>query len=291
MKRVRRLVLPLTMAMVIASAAHAQGLAASGNDGPLAPTPDTSAIALTQRLGAALPLAAPFTDSAGRAIALGDEFASVGRDARPVIVVLGYYRCPQLCGLLMHGLLEAAHDTGLPATSWRLVFVSIDPDDTPADAAVRRRVEIDYARFLDAKASPPDVDLLVGPPASVRALAYSIGYAWQPAAAAAPAASGAPTTRFDHPAGLVVCTPDGRVSHYLMGVRFDPRDLRAALVDASGGRVGTLTDRLALLCAHLDPHAGRWSTAVLAGLRAVGFATMVMVGLLLWRSRARERSA
>jgi protein SCO1/2 len=267
----------------VLTAAQAQGFgAASGQDGALRPVPRAPAASFTQRLDAALPLQAPFTDSSGRAIRLGDEFGA----ATPVILVLGYYRCPQLCGLLMQGLLETVHSSGLPVAAYRIVFASIDPDDTATDAAARRRVALDYAHFLDAGAAPPAIDLLVGPPDSVAALARSIGYTYQAATAPPGAAAPGVGTRFDHPAGVVVCTPDGRVSRYLMGVRFDTSQLRAALADAGGGRIGTVTDRLALLCAHLDPRLGHWSQTVLAGMRVLGLATMVLIGVLVRRRRA-----
>jgi protein SCO1/2 len=282
-------------AIALASAlspVHAQGPgAASGRDDPLQPAASAPVASFTQRLDARLPLQAPFTDSTGRPIRLGDEFAAAGSDAAPVILVLGYYRCPQLCGLLMQGLLEAVHSSGLPATAYRIVFASIDPGDTAADAAARRRVALAYAQFLDAGATPPAIDLLVGPTASVAALARSVGYTYQVAAASPePVAPGLPSARFDHPAGLVVCTPDGRVSRYLMGVRFDSTELKAALVDAGGGRVGTVTDRLALLCAHLDPRLGHWSRAVLSGMRVLGIATLVLVVALVRRRRAPARA-
>jgi len=288
MTRVARLTCLVALALWSAlSPVRAQGI---GQAGPLEPVPDAPAAAFTQRLDARLPLQASFVDSTGRAIRLGDEFAAAGRAAPPLILVLGYYRCPQLCGLLMQGLLEAVHASGLPATAYRIVFASIDPGDAPADAAVRRLVALDYLRFIDSGAAPPSIDLLVGPPASIAALTRSVGYAYQAALPASGSAlPAAPLARFDHPAGIVVCTPDGRVSRYLMGVRFDARELRAALVDASGGRIGTVTDRLALLCAHLDPHFGRWSEAVLSGMRLLGVATMVLIGALVRRRRVPAR--
>jgi protein SCO1/2 len=292
MTRARFIPFAVACALVAAHAsAPAQDLAA----GPaLAPAPAPAPISLTQHLQARLPLAAGFTDSDGHPVRLADEFApGRGGTARPVILVLGYYRCPQLCGLLMQGLLEAAHATGLPASAYRIVFASIDPGDTPADAAVRRRVDLAYARFLDggAAASParaPSLALLAGSPASIAALTRSVGYVYRPVPASGdPPADAA---RFAHPAGIVVVTPDGRISRYLMGVRFDPDELRRALVDASDGRIGSVTDRLALMCAHLDPRLGTWSTTVIAGMRAAGIATMLLLGLFVWRRCARVRS-
>jgi protein SCO1/2 len=253
----------------------------------LAQRAPSAPVSSTQRLGASLPLAAPFTDSEGRAVRLGDEFDAVpsgGAAPRPVILVLGYFHCPQLCGLAMQGVLEAAHATGLPATAWRVVFASIDPQDTPADAAARRRVELAYARFVQGEgAAPlPSIDLLIGPPSSLAALAGSIGERYVPTRGT--------DARFAHPAGIVVVTPGGRVSRYLMGVRYDAGELRAALVEAAGGRIGTFTDRLALLCAHLDLAVGLWSGAVLDLVRIVGVVTMLLLVLLVLRlARGRPR--
>ena len=263
MKRLAALALALACA-----GASAQALGA----GPRPP-----AVAFAPRPGAALPRELVFTDADGRAVRLGDALGP-----GPALLALGYYRCPQLCGLLMQGLLEAVHADGLPAASTRIVFVSIDPRDTPADAAVRRRVDLDYARFLDAHAAPPPLELLVGTPDRIAALARAVGYDALPTDDAAAA--------FAHPAGVLVVTPDGRVSRLLAGVRYDPAALRAALVDASGGRVGGVGDRLALLCAHVDPRLGRHSEAVLAGMRVAGVATLLLVAALVRRRVRGERA-
>jgi protein SCO1/2 len=250
--------------------------------GARAPAVEAPEAGLAQHPGVQLPLDAAFTDSAGRSVRLGDAFSAGGR--APAILVLGYARCPQLCGLLMQGLLEAAHATGLPADGLRFVFVSIDPQDTPADAAARRRVELAYARFLDASAAPPAIDVLVGPPGSIARVAQAVGARYAATPEAGPA-------RFAHPAVAVVVTPQGRVSRYLMGVRFDAGELRGALVEASDGRIGGFSDRLALLCAHLDLDTGRWSAAVLQATRLAGLATVAALALLAWRLCGRTRAA
>jgi protein SCO1 len=239
----------------------------------LAPTPSAPAAAFTQHLGGELPLDAPFTDSAGHAVRLVDELARAGG---PTLLMLGYHRCPQLCGLATQGVLEALRQGGMSAA--QVLFVSVDPTETAADAADRRRADLGYARLL-AGGKPvelPAIERLVGPPASIAALARSVGFVYQPGDAAA---------RFSHPAGLVVVTPVGRISRYLMGVRFDPAQLRTALLDARAGAVGPPSDRLALLCAHFDPRIGAHSQAVMMGMRAAGIAALAWVAALAWRRR------
>ena len=270
----RILVLVLVLALALAQAgAFAQALAPA-RDGPLTPKPALPEAAFVQRPGAALPLAAPFTDSAGHVVRLTDE---LGHDGRPSLLLLGWNRCPQLCGLATQGALEAWRQSGLAPSATRLLFVSVDPDETSADAADRLRADLGYARALaGASDAPTAIERLVGPPASIRALADSVGFRWAPGHAHA---------RLAHPAGLVVVTPDGRVSRYLMGVRFDPAELRIAVDDAAGDRIGTVSDRLALLCAHLDPRVGRHSGVVLIGTRIAGLVTLALLAAFAWRRR------
>ena len=267
----RVLVLALAFAHAIASA---QALAPA-RDGPLTPTPVPPDAGFVQHRGATLPLSATFTDSSGRTLALADELS---HDGRPSLLMLGWHRCPQLCGLATQGALEAWRQSGLATSATRLLFVSVDPDETAADAAARLAADRGYAAMLMGASSdaPPAIERFVGPASSIRALADSVGFRWAPADAYA---------RLAHPAGLVVVTPDGRVSRYLMGVRFDPAELRHAVDNARGGHIGTISDRLALLCAHLDPSVGAHSAAVLRGIRIAGLATLAALAAFAWRRR------
>ncbi len=265
----------LALAVVHASAT-AQALAPV-RDGPLTPTPTVPDAGFVQHPGAALPLSTSFTDSQGRTVSLSDE---LGHDGRPSLLMLGWHRCPQLCGLATQGALEAWRQSGLSPSAMRLLFVSVDPAETSADAASRVGADRGYADMLMGVSgdAPPAIERLVGSPASIHALADSVGFRWTP---------GDTSARIAHPAGLIVVTPDGHVARYLMGVRFDPAELRAAVDEAARGRIGTISDRLALLCAHLDPRAGVHGDAVLLATRGVGLATLAALALFAWRRRSR----
>jgi protein SCO1 len=239
------------------------------------PAPPQAAI--VQQLGAELPLSLPLVDANGRATTLGHELGGT-----PVLLVPGYYSCPELCGLVMHGLLEAVHRSALEPGAVRIVRVSIDPQDTPATAAAARSRDLAYAKFLGGPA--PDLHLLVGSAANTAAIARAVGYRYE--TVGADQRAGEPAARFAHPAAVVLVTPEGRVSRYFMGVRFDPADLRSAVDGAAQGSVGALTDRIALLCAHFDPHVGRHSELVMNGLRAMGL--LIVAGLAGWTWRRRD---
>src|SRR6266705_4015414 len=83
----------------------------------------------------------------------------------------------------------------------------------------------------------------------IRRLTAAVGfrYAWDEA-----------IRQYAHPTGLVILTPQGRIARYLFGVDYAPKDLRLALLESAGGGIGTLADRLLLLCYRYDPRAGRY---------------------------------
>lgn len=236
--------------------AHAQALA----------LPPQKPAQYLQRLDAQLPLSAAFTDDNGTPTRLGAFFGK-----RPVVMVLGYYHCPNLCSTLMDGVLETLAGVGLPPHAYRVVGVSIDPSESAALAARKKEA---YSSLVAHAGG--ELHLLTAAQPQIKALAQSAGFQYSYDAAA---------QQYAHPAGFFVATPDGRISHYFMGVRFDPRDLRLALIDASSGRIGSPVDRLVLLCSHYDPATGRYSTTVMALVRAVCIAILAALVIWIWRAR------
>jgi protein SCO1 len=164
---------------------------------PIALPPPPQA-AIVQQLGAELPLSLPLADANGRATTLGHELGGT-----PVLLVPGYYSCPELCGLVMHGLLEAVHRSALEPGAVRIVRVSIDPQDTPATAAAARSRDLAYAKFLGGPA--PDLHLLVGSAANTAAIARAVGYRYE--TVGADQRAGEPAAGFAHPADVVLVQP------------------------------------------------------------------------------------
>lgn len=259
----------LACACVAMSAASAQPLA-------LPPPPDAG---LDARPGALLPLDARLRDDLGQPVQLGDYF----HPGEPVLLVLGYYRCTQLCGMLMQGLLASLRDSGLPRSDWRIVGVSIDPEDTPADAHRRRELDRAYASFLEGAntpALPLHLDLLVADAAQEQRIGQAVGFR----AERLPARAGEPS-EFAHPASVIVLTPGGAVSRYFNGVQFDAAQLRDALVQASDGQVGGFAQQVAFLCSHFAPLVGRYSGTVMDAVRLLSLLTLAGLGLVAWRHR------
>jgi protein SCO1/2 len=232
-------------------------------------------IGFDQNLDAQLPLDAQFRDEQGRTVALGEYFGK-----RPVVLAFVYYECPMLCTQILSSITSTlgvlSLDTG---RDFELVMVSFDPRETPAVAREKKAL---YLERYSRPAAESGWHFLTGDQASIDRVTAAAGfrYAWDE-----------DTQQFAHPSGIVVATPDGRLSRYLFGIDFGPRDLRLALVEASEGKIGSLVDSVLLYCYHYDPMTGKYGFVIMRALRIAGAATVLLVGGFVFVMLRRERRA
>ncbi|WP_075795850.1 SCO family protein [Massilia putida] len=220
--------------------------------------------------GARLPLTAVLRDDAGREVRLATLFD------RPVVLVPGYYTCPNLCSTLFEGVLQALALSGLAKGDYRLVGLSVDPRDGAAAAASRKRA---YAALLPGGAA--DLTLLTGDAATLARLQAALGYR---------AVADRQTGELAHAAGFVVLDEDGRIVRAFSGVRFDPAGLRDAVKAAARDEPApSFGQQVLLLCAHYAPTSGRHTDLAMAAVRGgVLLLPLLFLGWL-WRRRG-ERS-
>jgi protein SCO1/2 len=225
--------------------------------------------------GTQVPADLTFKDELGAPVRLADYFGQ-----RPVVLTLNYFTCPNLCPLTVQDLASALGDVPFAlGEQYTVLTVSIDPTDTPVLAQQKKR---EYLRPYPHPGVENGWHFLTGDQEAISRLTDAVGFRY---------AFDADQHEYAHPAGLVVLTPDGTVARYLYGLDFEPIDLRLALVDASQRQIATAIDRVLLLCYHSDPENGRYSSLVLAAVRAGGVATLAGLGLLLgvlWRREVRS---
>jgi protein SCO1 len=233
-------------------------------------------VGFDQRLNEPVPLDVVFHDEEGREVKLGDYFG-----AKPVVLVMAYFRCPMLCTQVLNGLVEGLRETRLTmGQDFRVLTVSFDPSDSPKMAAAKKQ---NYIRAYGDPQAAADWHFLTGTQASIDRLARAVGFRY---------AYDATSDQYAHAAGIVVLTPAGKISRYFYDVHYSGRDLRLGLVEASQNRIGTAIDQVLLFCFHYDPTAGRYGAAVLNLVRVGGVLTVVCLGLLfagLIRGERRRR--
>ncbi len=238
------------------------------------------AIAIQDRRGATIPLELEFIDEGGRTVRLGDYL----RGERPVILNLGYYGCPRLCGTVMQGMVEGLRGVRLElGADYEIVSVTIDPSEAPPLAREKK------ASFASSWGNPAVWDhwhFLSGDGDRARSLASTVGfnYQWNQFG-----------KQWDHGAGIFLLSPTGQLVQTLYGSAFSPRDLRLALVEASQGKIGSAFDRILLSCYGYDPRSGGYTLLVWTVVRVAGVATVlglaVMIIMLLRRERRRVAAA
>lgn len=263
--------LPLTVA---AQYAQPPQSGVSSNDVPFA----LRDIGIEQRLNEQVPLDLNFRDERGQTVRLADYFGK-----RPVIVSLVYYNCPKLCNLVLNGLVGGVKT--LPYTvgkEFDVVTVSFDPRESAADAVAKKQLVLhDYGRAADAASFDAGWHFLTGDKASIDALANAVGFKY---------AFDTASNQYAHASGVMIATPEGKLSHYFYGIEYAPRDLKLGLVEASAGKIGSAVDKLTLYCFHYDPTTGKYGPAIMNIMRLTGVVTVAGLVILIMVLQRRRRS-
>jgi protein SCO1/2 len=223
------------------------------------------------RLNAHLPLELAFRDEAGRDVQLRDYFRE-----KPVLLALVYYGCPMLCNQTEQGVVGALRMLSFnPGRDYEVVFVSFDPRESPDMAAQKKESAMTHFRRPETASG---WHFLTGSKESIDALTKGANFRYS---------FDQKSNLFAHASGIMLLTPDGRISRYFYGVEYPARDIRLGLVDASAGKIGTPIDRALLFCYQYDPTSARYSAAILKIIRLGGVLTMLalVAGILIFRRR------
>lgn len=240
---------------------------------------DVEEITFQQKIGAQIPLDLNFLDETAQQVQLSDYFG-----LKPVILLFAYYECPMLCPLVLEDMTRSLQGLRLTAgKDFQIITVSLDPEETPELAAAKKAA---YLKQYGRERTDHGWRFLTGKPEDIDALAHAVGleYAYDEAA-----------DEYAHPSGLVILTPHGRISRYIFGLNFPPRDLRLGLVEAADGEIGSTIDQLFLLCYRYDPETGKYSLFITNILRIAAIASALalfsFVGLMLRREKDGQNIA
>jgi protein SCO1 len=222
-------------------------------------------------LNAHLPLDLSFQDEAGRNVLLREYFTQ-----KPVLLALVYYGCPMLCNQTEQGVVGALRMLSFnPGRDYEVVFVSFDPRESPDMAAQKKESAMVHFRRPETASG---WHFLTGSKQSIDALTKGANFRYS---------FDQKSNLFAHASGIMLVTPDGRISRYFYGVEYPARDLRLGLVDASEGKIGTPVDRALLFCYQYDPTSARYSASILKIIRLAGVLTILglVAGMLIFRRR------
>lgn len=229
-----------------------------------------------QNLDQPLPLNAEFRDETGRTVHLGEYFGK-----RPAILALVYYRCSMLCPEELNGLVGALEMLKFtPGKDFNVIVVSFDPKDGPALAASQKAL---YVKRYGRPGTANGWHFLTGPESSIAALTKAVGFGY----VRVPGPDGK-VDQYAHPSSIELITTEGMISQYYLGVEYSPRDMRAGLVEASHGEIGTPVDLIYTYCYHYDPHMAKNSMIVVRIVQLGCMLTVLALGAFILISLRQE---
>ncbi len=237
---------------------------------------ETQGVTVTERLGEIVPDTLQFVDENGQTVQLGDLL----HRGKPVVVNFVYYNCPMLCGFVLQGFTEALKPLSWTAgKEFEIITISFAPEETPEDARAAKK---SYLKMLGKPEAAAGWHFLTASAEASTALARAVGfsYKWDER-----------TKQYVHPTALVFLSPEGKITRYLYGIDFPPRDVRLALIEAADGKVGasSLANRVLLYCYQYDPKAGSYSLVATNLMKLGGLITLLALGAALTAFWIRER--
>ncbi len=235
-------------------------------------------VGIDQKLGDQLPLDTEFKDESGNIVKLGTFFSK----RKPVILALVYYECPMLCNQVLNGLSGSLKGINFDAgKEFDVIAISFDAreNDKP-DLAKNKKAS--YIERYGRVGGENGWHFLTGTQDSIDKVTRASGfnYKWDQR-----------SNQFAHAGGIMVVTPEGKMSHYLYGLDYAPKDVKFALMEAAENKVGSPTDQLLLYCYHYDPATGKYGLAILNVIRLGGIFTLLCMGmaaLVFWRRNKKK---
>lgn len=268
---------PMFRTLTLCSLIFTGAVCAQGEGMPVTRSFETKieAASMEDKHGAQVDPSLTFTDERGYPYQLKQVFPG----KRPVLLLLGYYSCPAMCGQVMQAAFRALSEVELePGQDYQILSVSIDPRETAATAKERRDA---YLTKLAKVGAADGWHVLVGDDANIKTLTETVGfrYYWSEH-----------TNQYAHPPALIFLTPEGRVSRTIVNTEFEPDDLHLALVEASQGKLGTIWDQVRLNCLTFDPRTNSYALAAMTVMRVGGALTLVgLAGMILYMLRRERR--
>jgi protein SCO1 len=277
MKKVLAIIGVLALMLVAASTLRAQMVPA--NTGPAAAAMPAALqnVGFEPPLNGQMPLNLTFRDETGRGVRLREYFGQ-----KPVVLAFVYYGCPMLCNQVEQGVVGSLRMLSFnPGRDYDVVFVSFDSRETPEMAAEKKKNALAHFRRPETNSG---WHFLTGSKESIEAVTKAANFRFT---------FDAKSNLFAHASGVMLLTPDGRISRYFYGVEYPGRDMRLGLVDASAGKIGTPVDHVLLFCYHYDPAAATYSVSILRIIRLGGILTILCLvgGILISRRRETPLAA
>lgn len=236
-------------------------------------------VGIQQKLNEQVPLDIEFKNEDGQTVKLGEYFGK-----KPVVLALVYYECPMLCSEVLNGLTGSLKALSMDVgKEFDVISISFDARENDKPELAKSKKE-SYLKRYGRQGTENGWHFLTGSQDSIDKITQAIGfgYKWDQQ-----------TKQFAHAGAIMVLTPDGKVSKYLYGIDYAPKDLKLALMESSENKIGSPVDQLLLYCFHYNPATGKYGLAILNVIRLTGILTLFGMGAMFfvfWRRNKNKEN-
>jgi len=254
---------------------------------------------IDEKIGVQLPLDTPLRDEQEKPTTLRECIAG-----KPTILVPMYYRCPMNCHRVVKNLVEtlremAKNNDYTVGNQFNVICFSFDPKEHSGDASRYKDVTVgEYG----VPGSEKGWHFLTGTKESVAEVMGAIGFRAELDKA---------YKEYNHPNGIIVLSPEGKTTRYFYGFDYGGEielagdkvkqadgtekvpttTVRLSLIEAAGGKGGSVRDKLVLLCYRFDHLNKGYTVNVLRVVQIGGIVTLLLVGSGVGLALLRERRA
>ncbi len=225
-------------------------------------------VGIQQKSGEQIPLDIEFKDENGKNVKIGDYFGK-----KPVVLALVYYECPMLCNEVLNGLTGSLKSLNFTVgKEFDVIAVSFDARENDKPNLAKNKKE-SYLNRYGRVGTENGWHFLTGTPDSIEKLTKAVGFGFK---------WDEQTEQFAHAGAIMILTPEGKLSKYLYGIDYAPKDVKFAIIESAENKIGSPVDQLMLYCFHYDPATGKYGLAVLNVIRIAGILTLLGFGTMLF---------
>lgn len=234
---------------------------------------DIEDVEVTEQLGEQIPLDLTFANAEGDSVTLGELFS----DGKPVLLNPVYYECPQLCSMIKEAIFEGVKDLKWsPGDEYNIVTFSFDPSEEPEMAAENKER---FLNKLGRKGTEQGWHFLTGNKENIEQLTEAVGFNSRKLE----------NGEYAHGAAIIFLSPEGVITRYLYGLKFDEFNMRNALYDAADGNIGSAAEQVLLYCYQYDADSNSYVPVAWKMMQIGGFATALILGIFLGFMWLRHR--
>ena len=221
---------------------------------------DNKKIGINEHLDEYLPSNISVIDINGDTVALSSIIKN-----KPTVLNFVYYRCPGVCTPLMDGITEVVNLSDMElGKDYQILTVSFDYNETH-DLALKKRNN--YSMIVEKEGMENGWLFFTADSSNVSKLTKATGFSYKKTG-----------NDFIHTAGLILISPEGKITRYLNGTYFLPFEFKLAVIEASKGIPGPTVNRILQFCYSYDP-AGQ--AYVLNITKVAGILIITIAGLVL----------